>query len=364
MIDNVGDDEIRAAVQQLAASLGLKDDESAEELLKRLENRDTQGCVQEIATRLRLPVRIDLSYISSNFKAGDSRRFETSYLSRTDGDGHGVDGITAQVDIPRLLPVFGSPELNGYVIRVRVSENCGRNPHSFVTIMAHELSHVLLGALWHPMRDSELHTDLVPLLMGFRQCVRSGRRVVTTSVTDSGSATETTTYGYLTDSQFECACRSVQECLSEHLNQKEDLLRCADLIRMQIRRAEEELVLFRTYLGIVDSRRTRRMKESDARQIVALHEWNRTGPLEAEIAKAKLTVEGVRCFAEGLNHYTGASLIRLKECKAKADNACQCMSPLLEAVESDLKVLQKHIGLAHRFGLAGLLDRLKHLDNS
>jgi hypothetical protein len=66
LIDNVGDDEIRAAVEQLAASLGLKDDESAEELLKLLEKKDTQGCVQAIATRLRLPVRIDLSYVSSN----------------------------------------------------------------------------------------------------------------------------------------------------------------------------------------------------------------------------------------------------------------------------------------------------------
>lgn len=73
--------------------------------------------------------------------------------------------------------------------------------------MAHELSHVLLDSLRHPDRDSELHTDLVPLVLGFRACVRTGRKEVQSTMANDGRLqTQTSIYGYLTDKQFEYAC--------------------------------------------------------------------------------------------------------------------------------------------------------------
>ena len=58
-----------AAVQQLAPSIGVKGDESTSELIELLKNNQAQKCVQAVAARLRLPVRIDLSYVPSDFKS-------------------------------------------------------------------------------------------------------------------------------------------------------------------------------------------------------------------------------------------------------------------------------------------------------
>ncbi len=107
---------------------------------------DTSG-----SARLGLPIRITLSYVSKEFRLGNTEGFRSSGLSRTDWTGRGVDGITAQVSIPDYLPLYGSVALAGYPISVRVSENCLERPETFLAIMAHELSHVLLRSLCHPL---------------------------------------------------------------------------------------------------------------------------------------------------------------------------------------------------------------------
>jgi hypothetical protein len=92
--------------------------------------------------------------------------------------------------------LYGTSGLDKFVIQIRVSENCCESPDAFLAVMAHELSHVLLASLWHPNKNSELHTDLVPLLLGFREIARLGRKIVRTATEGNIIRTHTTTYGY------------------------------------------------------------------------------------------------------------------------------------------------------------------------
>ena len=154
MFERLTNTDATNALDELIACLGVREEMPYHDLVALLQKKDPEGCVQEIATRLGLPIRISLSYVPKDFRPATANRFRSSALGRTDSTGRGIEGITAQVSIPHDLPMFGSSDLEGFPIRVRVSESCYAHPETFVTMIAHELSHVLLASLWSPHKDS------------------------------------------------------------------------------------------------------------------------------------------------------------------------------------------------------------------
>src|SRR5439155_7935618 len=103
-------------------------------------------------------------------------------------------------------------------------------PETAITILAHELSHVLLHSLRHPERESEVFTDLVPLVLGFGEIVERGRTVESVTHESGGTRTTTTTYGYLSDRDFSFAVGRVRSLLSERAKRKLQLLK--DAVRL------------------------------------------------------------------------------------------------------------------------------------
>ena len=190
MFDGLSNEDVQRACSELIPCLGVKEDICPDNFLRLLYNRDIKGCVQEIATRLGLPVRIDLSFVPKGFRPNNKGGFHSSALAQTDRTGHSIEGIIAQVSIPQTLPLFGSSSLEGFPIRVQISENCYDHPSTFIAVIAHELSHVLLACLRSPHKDSELHTDLVPILLGFRECTWSGRKTHKRSVCGNTTTTQ------------------------------------------------------------------------------------------------------------------------------------------------------------------------------
>jgi hypothetical protein len=348
VFENVSNDEIAVAVDEMVEGLGVREDIPSGELLGLLKKGDTRGCVQEIAARLGLPIRISLSYVSSDFTPGDTHGFRSSELSRTDSSGHGVDGITAQVTIPKILPLYGSPSLEGYVISVRVGENCAEHPQTFVAVMAHELSHVLLGSLWHPQRDSELHTDLVPILLGFRDVVREGRKFVKSRTAGNRTTTETTTYGYLTDSQFELACRKVSGILQLNKLNKDSLLALVAQMRKKIEIIERGLATFRAHVLHLDTRLTKKMREDDARRVVKFHEWNYTARWESAIKEARVALATAESFAQPLSHYTRNATAQIKEHTRHLERELSSLDRMGDSIQDDVKVLNRNVGIVHR----------------
>jgi hypothetical protein len=195
MFDNVANDDISTAIDELVAFFGVKEETACQDLLRLLANGDAERCVQQIASRLGLPVEIKLSYVPKDFKPGDTNAFDTKQLARTDWTGRGVEGITAQVAIPEALPMYGTLALEGYPILVRVSENCLECPATFIALMAHEMSHVLLRSVMHPQKDNELYVDLVPILLGFGDIISSGRKTIESTPSGHVRTIRTTTYG-------------------------------------------------------------------------------------------------------------------------------------------------------------------------
>jgi hypothetical protein len=348
MFEKLSTNDISVAVEELIGCLGVKQEVPCHDLFTLLGKRDTERCVQEIATRLGLPIRINLSYVPRAYRPGNIGGFQSSSLSKTDRTGHGVDGITAQVSIPDSLPFFGSSSLTGYPINVRVSENCFESPETFVAVMAHELSHVLLRSLAHPNKESELHTDLVPIMLGFRDCVRMGRKNIQQTTTAGRTITHTTTYGYLTDQQFEFACNKVMGLLRPHESDKQHLLALTKNIQRKLRRTNKGLASFHDCLHYLDTHLTEKIEEIDAHRIVQFHTSGYTHNWERDISQAGIDLAATEVFVRTLIHYTSSTIEQLSERTVNLDLASEQLDQLGEAIDRDVKTLQRHVGLIFR----------------
>jgi len=340
--------EITNALDEMVICCGVKEDIAFDDLIALLQKKDTQGCVQEIATRLGLPIRINLSYVPKDFKPGNTNRFCSSELAKTDWTGRGMEGITAQVYIPQNLPMFGTSALQDYPIEVRVSENCHEHPYTFVAIMAHELSHVLLASLRSPHKDSELHTDLVPILLGFRDAVRRGRRKTEMRTSGNTTTTYTTTYGYLTDWRFEFACDYVTGLLSRHSHNKKCLVNLVEQVQYKIRNAIQDLATFRDYIRYLDIHPPERMKKEHAERVVQLHGRDYSIEWECQIRAVKKNMEIAEAFARGLNHYRTTVVEKLKTQIGVLEKASEELDNIIELITNDVKILRQYVGLVYR----------------
>ncbi len=348
MLDNLTNDDVFAAINELTEMFGVKEPQTYHDLLAMLGKNETQRCVQEIVTRLGLPIRIELSYVSKDFKPNSSDGFRTSALVKTDWSGRGTSSVTAQVSIPQHLPMFGSSALNGFPIRVRVSENCYEHPETFVSVMAHELSHVLLASLHHPQKDSELHTDLVPILLGFGNVVRLGRKTVDSTSLGNTTTTHTTTYGYLTDSQFEFAYNHVTTFLNRQHGEKEHLAKVVKRIRLRIKKAAHSLTTFRDYMAYLDNCLPARMRKEHAQRIVQLHQHDYSADWEGTIKEVKTQTDRLEAFVLAVSHYTNNAVGQLKNHALSLKSSLEQIERVAMEIEKDKTMLRHHVSLTHQ----------------
>lgn len=348
MFEALSTDDISNALAELIACFGVKEEMPLHDLVALLRKKDTEGCVQEIASRLGLPIRISLSYVPKDFRPDNTDGFRSSALARTDWTGHGVEGITAQVSIPEHLPMFGTAGLHGYPIRVRVSENCHAHPDTFVAIMAHELSHVLLASLWSAHKDSELHTDLLPLLFGFRDVVRRGRKTIQSTTSGNTTTIRTTTYGYLTDAHFDFACSHVTGTLKGHKRAKDHLLESVEQVRRRLKKAVRNLATFRDYFKYLDRHPPEKMRMEHAQRVVHLHTQDYSRDWERRITTVRTTQEAAESFGRSLYHYTSSALDNLKTHTRTLGSASDDLSQVIVAVTNDIKILRRYVRVSYR----------------
>lgn len=348
MFDRLRNDEITTALNELINCFGVKEDMPSDALLDLLRKKKTEECVQEIATRLRLPIRISLSYVPKDFRPDNTDGFRSSALSRTDWTGRGIEGITAQVSIPQHLPMFGTSGLQDYPIKVRVSENCHAHPDTFVAIMVHELSHVLLASLMSQHKDSELHTDLVPILLGFRKAVRRGRKRIESTTSGNTTTARTTTYGYLTDSQFELACSYVTQIIERHQRDKKNLKKVVKQLQRKLKKAARSLVTFRDYFKYLDRKPPDKMRAEHAQRVVQLHAQNYSREWEARIAEVRTSQEAAESFVQVLNHYTSNAIACIKTHTQAVELATAELGEITKAITKDEKILRRYVGIIYR----------------
>lgn len=174
---------VESYIDSLLASLGSVRSPIAEEKLRILhDGKDYAGMVNHVQNSLCLDMRLRLGLVKK-----------------------GGPDAPAWVVKPTDMPMFGTSAFRQLIITVYLRKSFLATGcfEEVVCAIAHELCHIVLDAIRHPLQQQEEAVDLTAMLLGFRDFYVTGCR----SVRDISSQRETLvgykvfqtrTQGYLT----------------------------------------------------------------------------------------------------------------------------------------------------------------------
>jgi hypothetical protein len=245
-----------------------------------------------------------------------------------------------------------------FPVQVRISENCADRPDTLVTVMAHELSHIVLHSMWHKEKENEVYTDLTAMTLGFARVMKKGRKVEITSSVKHNPANrtttthkQTTTYGYLSDDEFEYATRTFEGILTKHLLVKRNLLDKIEQSKQQVVAARSTHAQFTHCLSYLDKHLNRKIAPEEARKMSSYHQpWYCDNFLAIANQTEKQLDAFSRCLGE-LRTYRNQSLELVRKHENQQAKNAKELARCHSVLEQDVRVLKKHVGFFERFRL-------------
>jgi len=365
-MNGISNGYIENAIDELVGSLGIKESIGADTLLRLIGAGKTGECIEAMADYLGLPIAVDLQYVPATYQRPGSgggnaaSRFESNALAKTDSAGRGVEAITAQVWIPGDLPFYATSRLKGFRLTVRVSDNCRRHPLTFMAIMAHELSHVLLHSLRHGQKDNEVCTDLAAMVLGFCDVMGTGRKLVKTEDHGYYTQTATTTYGYLADEQFRVATARIRGTLKYERTRWQDVRQRTTKrlagYRKQVSIHRKKLCELRKLVECIDRNpASKKVRQEDALKVVEVH-----GPTYIEEIASRLSTnerrleQAERLYSDRCQnpnqHYTAPGLDSLRA-------LCDSLEGMVSEATNDYRAVSNDVAILRRY--VSVFDRLR-----
>jgi hypothetical protein len=137
--------------------------------------QDYEGMVRFIRSAMNLDVRLNVGWVNSG----------------------GPTEAPAWVEIPANVPYYGTPEFKKLLITVCIRKEFIRRTgyEQLAIAIAHELSHVVLDSIHHPLRKEEKAVDLTAMLLGFSHLYLTAAHTSNSQI------------GYLTATELKIATR-------------------------------------------------------------------------------------------------------------------------------------------------------------
>ena len=333
------------AISNLFSLVGAKEDVPYNLLRKPFKKGKIKECIKAIAESLGLPIEINLSYVSPYYKPNGTtgQSFTTQQLVKTDYRGRGVAGITAQVSIPSYLPLYGTSSFSNFPIDIKISENIKEYPDTFLAMMAHELSHIVLHSLRYSERDNEIYTDITAMLLGFNEIVRFGRKTIKGYTLPTKTITETVTYGYLSDEQFGFAYNEIIKILRQNRKVKKELIKKLNFLRKQVMIFENNILKFKNYIEYLDKNTNKKINQRDAEKIVLFHQpghneeiQNFLGTTKEKLNKQKDRYNSIKHYHQGWDDDLNKEVININSDITQKE----------KLFEEDLEVLKRNVGFS------------------
>ena len=180
----MSDINVRAYLDQLRSTLPYVAPVTTRAIKALHKNRDFGGIVQLIRKTMNVGVSLTLHWTSKS----------------------SIPNARAWIEIPEKMPYYGTPEFKEMKLDVFVLKSF-RDTSSyeeFAMAVAHELSHVVLESIHHPLRHEEKAVDLTAMLLGFSYVYRNAAH--TTRWLD-GKRFQQRQLGYLSRAELDEACR-------------------------------------------------------------------------------------------------------------------------------------------------------------
>jgi hypothetical protein len=356
-MEEIDDKYIDNAINQLFSSKGLKENVDHEKILDLMILRNIKDAVKEIAKYLGLPIEVDLSYVPRGYRPNAGDGFHSTALVKTEWNGQGAAGIIAQVSIPHNLPFYGSLSMVNFPIKVRVSENCADNPMTFIFIMAHELSHILLYSILHKEKENEFYTDLTVMMLGFTEVARQGRQIVKSyKSTSSGilsntttTTTNTTSYGYLSNENFNFAINRINNLIIKYCKNKNQLNKKINETQEGISNKKIEISYFKKYLSYLDQNYNKVISEQDRPLISIFHQPDYTDELEMIIKKNVNEIKQILLYFQKINHYGENYLKEVKRIEGRMIAIKVEVDSKWTKVNNAVVILKRYTPMLYRF---------------
>lgn len=359
-MEGIDNTYIENAVVSLGRTLGVKDHVDDQWLASLLASNKVKECITAIAGYLGLPIQIDLSYVPRGYRPGSTDNFSTTNIVKTAQGGSGSQGITAQVSIPEYLPLYGTPGLENFPIRVKISKDCADNSTTFIAIMAHELSHIVLHSLWHKEKDNEVYTDLTAMMLGFSAVMNEGRKTVKTTEYSNRTETQTTTYGYLSDRQFAFAYGRIEEILRKYWERRVVLTQEVMKLENMAKEGKKTMAQFQKYLAYVDGNLNQKMSQEGAYRICAFHQAGYTDEFEQAARRTETELQRVNTFLANLNHYNETLLGTIKQYEERVQAVTGDLASKQDELRGDAAVLKRHVSFVYKLKVEGKAGLRQH----
>lgn len=201
MVNNISLDYVENAFIELEDFFWVKEPINWKNILKLIRKKKISSAIELIWKQLWLNIKINLIYVKN-------KDFTTSNLTQSKKNCN--SSISAQVLIPSNLPRYWTKELDNFSIDVKIHKSIIKNPLTFIVIMSHELSHILLYSLRHRQKENEIYTDITAIILGFLNIYSRWRKFekyyssfwLGVLWINLKRNTITTTFGYLSDYNF------------------------------------------------------------------------------------------------------------------------------------------------------------------
>ena len=348
MDDRITNEYILSAMNDLIEAVGIKESVAGSDLEALVSSGQVQQCVEAVCAQLGISPRVSVKHVSSLAAHSSGDSFHSTQLSKTDTRGRGYEGITAQVRLPRQVPLYGSAASEGLAVEVLVGDDVARHARTFLAMMAHELSHVLLYLLWHPQRDNEVWTDLTALLQGFASVLRDGRKVSEERLVAGRRKRVETTFGYLTDAQFEFAFAQVQTTLADRQTTRQQALALASNVASACSRGRGMIDEFRTLLARLHEHPLSKYRTKDAPILVRCHATGYPEDFERCLEAAAELANRVSTECRPVAWYTKASTQLVSHYMANLQATSSDLGRQLGRIADETRTLRRYAGLIFR----------------
>jgi len=118
----------------------------------------------------------------------------------------GLERANAWISLPEKMPYYGTPEFKQMRMDIFILKSFRDKSdyEEFAITVAHELSHVVLESIHHPLRHEEKGVDLTAMLLGFSHLYRKAAHVIKRVGYNQYREER---LGYLTPTELNCACK-------------------------------------------------------------------------------------------------------------------------------------------------------------
>ena len=353
MENEISNEYIENAINKLEKFFGVKEEISSKRLFSLIRSGKVRESMKMIAQQLDLPIDVNIVNVPSDYRTrSDDNQFHSTHLARVSQRGSGSEGITAQVSIPGNLPFFGSTALNSYPINVKISKNCTEHPVVFSMIIAHELSHVLLHSLRHTEKDNEFYTDIVAMMLGFKTIFRNGRKITTTKedhgLMSTTIRTTTTTYGYLSDEQFNFAKNKINLIFRKNQGSKKLLLKEVKKFKKVLSKYNATFFGFSKFIEYLSKNHGKNISGDNGKKIMMFFQPGYIDDFEAFIKQNAQKINKVETFCKKLFHYTEQNLNQMMNYTRELESETKDLKNKLTSLRQDAGTLKIHINFAYR----------------